>query len=100
MSLTESDLDHAERLLGEFGPGAAYKYLGSKGSEYAPIADGVASENTFAGITAVSFMKEQYCEANRSEMPPHLLGNTKFRMAKEEFYPIIALQEVLGCSRG
>jgi subtilisin-like proprotein convertase family protein len=81
MSLTIENLNEAESLLKERGPAAAYDFLAKNGSRYAILANGVAKEDTFAGITAVSYMKVRFFEDHGFEMPDGTLNEIKMRMA-------------------
>lgn len=97
MQLTKEDIEAARRLLNESGPSAVYDFLASKGSKYAILANGVAKENTFAGITAVSYMKERYFEDHNKEMPEPILQAVKVSMAVA---CLNALETNLGSSLG
>lgn len=69
MTISKSDLERAAALLDSEGPAAAYDVLAGAGSKYAILANGVAKEDTLAGVSAVSYMKERYFEDHGSEMP-------------------------------
>ncbi len=81
MQLVREDIVVAKRLRNEGGPAAVYDFLISQGSRYAVLANGVAKENTFAGISALSYMRERYYEEHGSEMPEEVLRGVKFGMA-------------------
>jgi subtilisin-like proprotein convertase family protein/Ca2+-binding RTX toxin-like protein len=86
MKFTEQDILQAKALLREKGPTAVYDFLASIGSKYAILANGVAKEDTLAGISAVSYMRERYFEDHGVEMPDILLERIKFRMAEEAIF--------------